>query len=260
MNKLSSTLRELMSNHEECNTVMKLATVLYERDLVHVNQKEYPFDDGTEKRKNAIGSIVKKVRQHLNENSKRMVQGEFLNAYAELFGCSVDYLLGRTDILSPDIDVQQICLKTGLSEKAVVKLMDESMPQWLWHDVWSILIESDLYESLPGDWFSFCGSLMYEAGKSGSIEARSDPKALEGLSEEERLKEEEYTRKLENDKHTYQAAAYGALYKMTRDISLILENEAKRRSDLSGEREEARDEEFKALMTLKFLRGDKDRI
>lgn len=256
MNKLSSTLRELMNSHEECNTAVKLATVLYERELVHVNQKEYPFDDGTEKRKNAIGSIVKKVREHLKEDSTRTVQGEFLNAYADLFGCSVDYLLGRTGILSPDIDVQQICKKTGLSEKAVIKLIDDSMPQWLW----SILIESDLYESLPDDWFSFGGSLLFEARTSGIIDAKTDPEILDGMSEEEKLSEEENIRKLEGDKHTFNAAAYGVLYKMTRDISLILENEAKRRYDLSGEREEARDEEFKALMTLKFLRGDKDRI
>jgi transcriptional regulator with XRE-family HTH domain len=43
-------------------------------------------------------------------------------AIAEFFGVSTDYLLGRTDVKSRDMGMQEICVQTGLSEEAVKKL------------------------------------------------------------------------------------------------------------------------------------------
>ena len=256
-NNLSSVLKDLMDKSDQYNTVPKLATALYEKQLVCVKQKEYPFDDefGTEKRKNAVGSIIKKIREHLKDDSTRTVQADFLCAYAELFHCSVDYLLGRTDVMSPDIDVQQICQKTGLSEKAVIRLLDDSSPQWLWNEIWSVLIESELYESLPYDWLSFGNSLISEAHAQGRIDARNDPNMLEGMDEDEKEKHESETSELIDQKITNHAAAYGALYKMTRDISKVLEDEAKSRSWIEDTRKEALEEEIKKLDLERFLRG-----
>ncbi|MCR4606418.1 MAG: helix-turn-helix domain-containing protein [Oscillospiraceae bacterium] len=38
---------------------------------------------------------------------------------AEFFGCSLDYLIGQSDVFSPSADVQAICKYTGLSDSAV---------------------------------------------------------------------------------------------------------------------------------------------
>jgi len=90
--------------------------------LVNVIQtgKGYDGDDGTEKTKNAIGSIKKKITKHLQcDTTIKNIQGEFINAYCKFFGCSADWLLGYTDIQSANMEVRQICEKAGLSESAV---------------------------------------------------------------------------------------------------------------------------------------------
>lgn len=42
-----------------------------------------------------------------------------LNIIADFFHTSVDYLLGRTNVISTDTNIQMICEYTGLSEEAV---------------------------------------------------------------------------------------------------------------------------------------------
>lgn len=44
---------------------------------------------------------------------------ENLQKIAEIFNCSTDYLLGRNENPSPDYNVQNACLLTGLSEEAI---------------------------------------------------------------------------------------------------------------------------------------------
>lgn len=47
---------------------------------------------------------------------------EYLNCFSDLYGVSTDYLLGKTDIKTPDISVQEICEYTGISESAIIVL------------------------------------------------------------------------------------------------------------------------------------------
>ena len=47
---------------------------------------------------------------------------ENLVKIAQYFNCSLDYLIGLSDVRSPDADVQAVCDYTGLSEKAVSHL------------------------------------------------------------------------------------------------------------------------------------------
>ena len=49
-----------------------------------------------------------------------------LNKIADFFHTSVDYLLGRTNVISTDTNIQMICEYTGLSEEAVNNIADIS--------------------------------------------------------------------------------------------------------------------------------------
>lgn len=53
------------------------------------------------------------------EGGRREPNFDTLILIANHYGVSSDYLLGRTDCQSPEIDVQAICKKTGLSDSAV---------------------------------------------------------------------------------------------------------------------------------------------
>lgn len=48
---------------------------------------------------------------------------EYLMYFADFFGVSSDYLLGLSDIRSPDLDTRSICQKTGLTEKSLKNLL-----------------------------------------------------------------------------------------------------------------------------------------
>ncbi|MFT3952097.1 MAG: helix-turn-helix transcriptional regulator [Oscillospiraceae bacterium] len=62
------------------------------------------------------------------ESGARKLSAETLNLYADFFDVSTDYLLGRTDVRTTNVTVNEICKYTGLSEKAlaaIVKLNKE---------------------------------------------------------------------------------------------------------------------------------------
>ena len=56
------------------------------------------------------------------ENGKRKPDIEIIEALANTFDVSADYLLGISDIRSVDTNIKSICEYTGLSENAVEKL------------------------------------------------------------------------------------------------------------------------------------------
>lgn len=56
------------------------------------------------------------------ENDMREPNFQTLNLIADYYGVSADYLLGRTPHKSPNIDIQAICKKTGLSEESVEQM------------------------------------------------------------------------------------------------------------------------------------------
>lgn len=56
------------------------------------------------------------------ENNKREMSLTELKAYHKCFGVSFEYLLGETDTMTVNEDIQTACKVTGLSEKAVENL------------------------------------------------------------------------------------------------------------------------------------------
>lgn len=91
---------------------------------------------------NIIGERLRACRQGMQANQTKIaellgVQRQIISYYesgarkpnlediqklADLYGVTVDYLLGRTDVATPNIEIQAICDYTGLSEQAVEAL------------------------------------------------------------------------------------------------------------------------------------------
>jgi len=113
-------LLNLMILHN-VDSAKKLATALYNQKLVTVNSSK-SFTDPEKVKINAIGSIEKKIQRHLQLDSPKDLQGEFIIAYSTFFGCSADYIICKTDIKSSDATIRDICIKTGLSEDVIIKL------------------------------------------------------------------------------------------------------------------------------------------
>ncbi|MEN6350988.1 MAG: hypothetical protein ABFD08_16530 [Syntrophomonas sp.] len=125
----------------------QLAKELYDAGLVKVKQREN-FNAERVDKNNAYGSIEKKIRKHCNSNTASEVQGEFILAYSQFFGCSADFLLGLTDIRTNNMDIRQICEKTKLSEEAAKRIIDSPV-QTVW---WSKMFETPLFIDLPSGW------------------------------------------------------------------------------------------------------------
>lgn len=70
----------------------------------------------------ALGVQKSAVSYFMNDARKPNIQQ--LGMIADFLGVTTDYLLGRTDTRTPDIDVQSITDKTGLSEASVYLLTE----------------------------------------------------------------------------------------------------------------------------------------
>ena len=56
------------------------------------------------------------------EDGTRSLSLTMLEKYADFFGVSTDYLLGRSDVKTADTDIKAICEYTGLSEDVIIIL------------------------------------------------------------------------------------------------------------------------------------------
>lgn len=68
----------------------------------------------------AIG--MTRVAMGYYEKGERKPDVEMLYKIADYYQVSADYLIGLSDVKTPDIDTQTIATKTGLSEKAIERL------------------------------------------------------------------------------------------------------------------------------------------
>ena len=90
LSKFKNRLWKLMEE-KNYKAARDLATLLYDEGLAVVNSKDDLYNSDDEKRKNAIGSIEKKINKHLSSDDMKNVQGEFINACAGLLFCSKNF-------------------------------------------------------------------------------------------------------------------------------------------------------------------------
>lgn len=76
--------------------------------------------------KQEIAELIGVKPSNLSEmlSGKRHFQIEMICKIADRVGCSVDYLLGRTEVRSQDISLQVACSALGLSQDAVQNLIN----------------------------------------------------------------------------------------------------------------------------------------
>lgn len=226
MTQFGNRLWTLMSK-KGYDTPRKLAIALFDANLVSVNSKLNDYTTDEEIRKNAIGSIEKKITKHLRASAMTNVQGEYIVAYCTHFSCSADYLFGYSNIQSGNPDVRNSCKVTGLSEQAITQLFDaldnETGNSTLIHKCWSRLLESELFCNMPFDWFS----AYHEA-----VECLKCKAAIAAISEILKNEDPSSTpynlvvtpeKDLAKAEESHYAAYYGMLYKLAQDITTSLD-------------------------------------
>lgn len=138
------------------STARELAQALYAEEIV-------PVDSASEDEISIIGSMTRRIQEHLNLEGTDKLQGRYVKAYCDFFGCSADYLFGLSSIKSENPDVIRFCESTGLSEKSVRRLI-EDLPENIKRDLvgfWSNVLESNLFYEVPLEFHQMC----YELGQ-----------------------------------------------------------------------------------------------
>ena len=112
-----------------------------------------------------LKNIMKNIQIHLNTEDAYEVNSRYMYAYSTIFDCSYDYLYGRSEIMTADLDVRDICNKTGLSEKAVVNLVERhqdeiessgfSVIEW-----WSELLYDIPFTAIPMAFMAYASRLV----------------------------------------------------------------------------------------------------
>lgn len=90
---------------------------------LHERIKQLRKETGLNQKDFAASMDMEQSKYNKWENGKNAPDYDGICSLADRFEVSTDYLLGRTDVKSPDIDIQAICNKTGLSEGAIHKLV-----------------------------------------------------------------------------------------------------------------------------------------
>lgn len=117
---------------------------------------------------------------------------EYLYCLADFYGVSLDYLLGRTDEKTIDIDVRSICEKTGLSKESV-EILSEPKNN---HDFLLLLINNLICES-----YSYQPAARFAARYWIQAEVASDAKSSEESWLEKTLCFMHQENTLRNDDH-----------------------------------------------------------
>lgn len=90
---------------------------------------------------------ITRVAMGYYEKGERKPDIEILYKIAKFYGVTSDYLIGLSDVQTPDIDIQAISTKTGLSEKAIEKICYYNTHIKHYTEPLNILLKSPNFES-----------------------------------------------------------------------------------------------------------------
>lgn len=139
MNSNDSTTKSMSDFQERLRLLMAEAKINSNRALARAISEKELFGETTDE------SVVKAVQGHLRPDEKneqglpRSLSLKQALGYCSLFGCSMDYLLGRTSIKSQDYNVRLICEWLRIPEETVVKIEKMTNPETFFgpnHGLW----------------------------------------------------------------------------------------------------------------------------
>lgn len=150
-------LAEALYNNKEC------------REIVMPRERKDKDGKITRSATKIQNAIKRAIQYHYEEEDAYKVQSTYMYAYSLLFDCSLDYLYGKTEIMSSNLNVREICDKTGLSEEAVNCLI-ENMPEdssyqdeentFSYASWWSELLCGDSYYAVPMAWLGYASRIV----------------------------------------------------------------------------------------------------
>lgn len=138
-----------------------LAMVLYKEyyEIVQPGTRNNKHGISVKSAENDVKALTRAVQKHFNIVEAYKVQSHFMYAYSLLFDCSLDYLYGRTDVKSCDLEVREICDKLHITETAVKNLIEGYDPD---PEVdsptrfWSEALSDEIFHEVPLQWLSYC--------------------------------------------------------------------------------------------------------
>lgn len=120
-------------------------TTDFVQDKFTARLKELRGEKSLQEISEAIG--ISRVSLGYYETGNRKPDIEILYKIAKFYGVSADYLIGISDVRTPDIDIQSISSKTGLSEKAIEKVYHFNRHAEHYIEPLNILLKSPNFES-----------------------------------------------------------------------------------------------------------------
>lgn len=185
------------------------------------------------KSEDPLKNIMKNIQIHLNTEDVYEVNSRYIYAYSIVLGCSFDYLYGKTEIKSADLKIRAICDKTGLTEDAVINLVEThqneiesggfSCIEW-----WSELLHGMPFHDIPFQWWKYANRIVeindidkkIEACERASKEVPMEDRILKYLWDGDNQKTLRLVRKDKED------SILGAQYKLFSRVERYLEKYA----------------------------------
>ena len=224
-----------------------IADALYENDVCFKTisprgrDKKYKVNKDKD-----IGAIMRRVQDHLELTNAYDVPSNYMYAYSILFDCSLDFLYGKIDVECPNLEVLDISKKTGLSTKVAQKLYELSKDgESPIVDCWSAIMDSPLFDSVYKDWEFITYSVYDKIGLEARLAALEWEKKYLSDKGINPLDDEifDFPRDLDYEIATVQekiankeAAFYGMLSKVSKNIADFLESNAKAHYNASREK------------------------
>lgn len=135
-------MNNLYSDEQKVKTAQRLKNLREERGISHATlANSLEAQCGLTISRDSLMKYEKDDKLHSSFGATKGMAAETLYCLAKFYEVSIDYLLGNSNIKSPDTKMQAACKYTGLSEEAISKLKTHTDDQPPFLDILNALCE-----------------------------------------------------------------------------------------------------------------------